>query len=399
MISVPNPPQRSNGNNWIAFLLFACLLFQACNTLKPRPIDPDYGQNQDPKEEQNEQDGSATSVGVDTVAWTDAPENTPHPAFLEPEEPVVEMGIPKEKVLKERYEIAILLPFFTNRFSGLNETVPDDSRLALEFYEGIKLALDQLEIQNIDLTIHVKDTQADTIRMQSILESPELYNADLIIGPITKDNLELVASFGLNNQIPVVSPLNPRSITTEENPYFIQVNPSVRTHFLELIRFIHKAHANPENVLIISPSGNAGDQRVAYLEEGHQLQLEDPDVEPYAQISFKLEKGAELLLDGHLSALDTTIVIIPSRDEGFVQYVLRELSLLRENKKFVIYGMEQWQEFERIDYNYFENLNIRVSSSHHLDFKNEATLAFKRLFFSEYGMIPVDYSSRGYDVM
>ncbi|MEO1436975.1 MAG: hypothetical protein AAFV80_15655 [Bacteroidota bacterium] len=400
MTLVPNPPQRLSGNKLFGFILICCLLLQACNTLKPRPIDPDYGQNKDPQEEANGQTGDpATSVGVDTVAWTDVPENTPHPGFLEPEEPVVEIGMPKERVLKERYEVAIMLPFFTNRYSGVGETVPTASKLALEFYEGVKLALDQLEMQGVNLTIHVKDTQADTLKVKSILQSPEVYNADLIIGPVTRDNLGIVAEFARNNGIPLVSPLNPVSISESENPFLIQVNPSKRTHFIELVKFINQAHANPENVLIISPAGNAGDQRVAYIEEGHQLQSEDANIEPYKQVSFKLEERAELLLEGHLSTLDTTVVIVPSRDEGFVQYVLRELSLLRKSKKFVVYGMEQWQNFERIDYNYFENLNIRVTSSRHLDFREESTLAFKRLFFSEYGMIPVDYSSRGYDVM
>lgn len=401
MTLVPNHRQPLSGNSlFLVGSLIFILLASSCSLFKPKePLDPDFGQNKDPKETETEDPVNNPTVGVDTVSWTDAPDDTPHPSFTETEIPEVDLGLPKEKELKDQYEIAVLLPFFTNRFSDFGEKLPKDSRLALEFYEGLRLALDQLELEGVNFVVNALDTQADSVRVKQLLETPEVYNADLIIGPITPDNLTVVESFAKANRIPLVSPLNPRDNIASDNPFFIQVNPSIRNHFVELVKFINSTHGSLDNVLIISPTGSAGEQRVSYIEEGHQEVTEQAEIAPFENLPFKLEEGAELQLAGYLSSLDTTVVIIPSRDEGFVQYVLRELSLLRNQKRFVVYGMEQWQEFQRIDFNYFENLNVRITSSYHVDYKNESALAFKRLFFSDYGMVPVDYSSRGYDIM
>ncbi|MEM6726536.1 MAG: hypothetical protein AAF598_21035, partial [Bacteroidota bacterium] len=91
MILVPNHQRPLNGNKFFVWVFVCCLLIlQACNTLKPKPIDPDYGQNKDPKEETDPKANNDPTVGVDTVAWTDMPENTPHPVFTEPEVPEID---------------------------------------------------------------------------------------------------------------------------------------------------------------------------------------------------------------------------------------------------------------------------------------------------------------------
>jgi hypothetical protein len=60
--------------------------------------------------------------------------------------------------------------------------------------------------------------------------------------------------------------------------------------------------------------------------------------------------------------------------------------------------MPQWMDYERIDFDYYEKLNVHVSSSVFIDELNPDIRAFKRRYYDRYGEIPLEEAFVGYDV-
>ena len=108
-----------------------------------------------------------------------------------------------------------------------------------------------------------------------------------------------------------------------------------------------------------------------------------------------------------ISLQDTAVFIVPSwSNETFIYSFLQKLDLARgggvegeEDVHVVVYGMPQWMDFERVDFSYYEKLNVHVSSSIYLDPLAPEVQLFKRRFYERFGTIPQPEAFQGYDVM
>lgn len=69
------------------------------------------------------------------------------------------------------------------------------SSYAIEFYEGVLVALDSLKKDGLSIQMSVFDTGNDTAKTAAILRKPEMKTMDLIIGPLYYKNFIKVADF------------------------------------------------------------------------------------------------------------------------------------------------------------------------------------------------------------
>ena len=111
-----------------------------------------------------------------------------------------------------------------------------------------------------------------------------------------------------------------------------------------------------------------------------------------------------------MNETDTMVFIIPSwSSESFIYSFLRKVDLARipvddngselPQKYIVIYGMPQWMTFERIDYDYYEQLNVHVSSNSFINPLSPEVQFFKRRYFDRFGSVPNEEAFLGYDIM
>ncbi len=306
--------------------------------------------------------------------------------------------IETEAMTKNNYTVVIMMPFLTNQFTSF-DPIPSKSKRALEFYEGAKMALADLQSQGVPMTVYVFDTQYSEHVVQSLLNSGPLFEADLIIGPVTKKNCELVANFGRMNNKVVVSPYNYVSVV-EQNPFYVQVNPSVQTQYVRLMEYITKTFGSTNNAIIFAPAGKrAVDQRIQQIQNASgmtgsgQLRLHTFSVMAVNEESMEADR--------FLIAGQNNIVIIPSRDPGFVAYCMRELNPFRRSHKVTVIGMPQWEDekFEKVDYNYYDNLRLTVGSESYINPDNFKVRNFIGRYASEYGTKPSENVFKGYDIM
>ncbi|MCP4441209.1 MAG: amino acid ABC transporter substrate-binding protein [Aureispira sp.] len=306
--------------------------------------------------------------------------------------------------LKKAYNVAILMPFMASGFvPAPTKEIPGKSLRALEFYEGVRLALDTLEKQGINLFVNIYDTKKSTATVQEILRKQELQEADLIIGPVSSKVSKEVAKFAKENKIPMVSPFNSRGNIADKNPYYIQLNPSFEPHSKVIVDYVFNKFESrhPKKYLVLGMKQDTG--RMKLIQDAYADLKNDIN----AKIPQHITKDNTLSIESikkHLSKDSENIIIIPSyKDESFIYNALREINSLidklemKKSYKLTVIGMSRWRYYERVNFEYYSNLNMLLTSEVHIN--TSRSKHFKTEYKQTYGISPREFGYIGYDVM
>ena len=97
----------------------------------------------------------------------------------------------------------------------------------------------------------------------------------------------------------------------------------------------------------------------------------------------------------------TTVFIVPSwADESFVYSLLRQLMMVHsEGEDIVVYGMPQWKDYNQVDFEFYEKLNVHISSAFYVDYADERVKQFRQKYFDTFGTVPSEEAFLGYDIM
>ena len=312
---------------------------------------------------------------------------------------------------KLAYQVAVLLPFMSNRFvPASGREIPLRSIKAVEFYEGMLMAFDSLKREGVSLFVHVFDTQRDTNVVKRLLSSRALQEADLIVGPVTSSNLRLVAEFGKTYKKTVVSPLNDGADLTTNNPYFIQVNPSFEVHARYMVDLLDRVarpnrfrtQVQERNYLILALERDSA--RVATLQRAYATATNRPD----ATLPTLIRKGSTIDISNIkplLKSNQLNVIVMPTyHDESFVYNSLRELQKLidkverNSSYELAIIGMDRWRYYNRINFDYYEDLNVHLTSAYYTP-KTGSIQGFRDSYKALYGTGSREFSLKGFDIM
>ena len=350
---------------------------------------------------------------MDTIKWKNIPTDSIPPIQTQTAQVEEESGNPSELIDRgdygteyyTAYDISIMLPFLTDRFNSLSSEIYDNSYWALGFYGGVKMALDELNEEGIKLNVTVMDSKANERRVGSLLSTrTELFNAHMILGPYRSDNVRMVAEFAKRNNITYISPHTASSNISNNNPNYIQVSPTLQSHCKAITRHARQNYEG-NRIVLVARDKPAEKARFAYFQEENYL------IEGTRNDSVRLE---EYLIEdndsGNYSSMDiaqfvnpgeTTIFIVPSwSNENFIYSFLAYAKVAKGlNSNIVVYGMPQWMEYDRIDFELYESLNVHVSADTYLDYYDTDIQFFRSRFFDRYGITPRTEAFLGYDVM
>lgn len=306
--------------------------------------------------------------------------------------------------MKSSYNVALMLPFVTNKFSTLDSEIYPKSEWAIQYYGGTQLALDRLKTEGINLNINTLDTQGSEGKVNNeISNNPAVLNADLIVGPYRSVNVRQVAEFAKTRQIPVVSPYSAASNVSIDNPYLVQVNPSLNTH-IEKITAHALSRFNANQIVLVVRDKAEERARLKLFQNAQKTIEKSDDVTPFREFIINDDgkyNNLEGAIRGHFISGGTTVFIVPTwSNEIFVNSFLRQVEIARRSyDKVSIYGMPQWMEFTNTDYTYFEKLNVHVSNSFFVNKETEDARAFRQSFYNRYGKRAEEAAYLGYDVM
>lgn len=310
---------------------------------------------------------------------------------------------PEGSEKKSSYNLALLLPFQTDNFSSEDNKMSNTANWAVHFYAGLQMAFETLESEDINLNVSVIDTKGNEGELRRILrENEDVAQSDVIIGPYRRSNVNQVSQYAKRTNKTVISPYNARRGLTDLNPNYVQVNPSLKSH-CEAITYHVRENYGVEEVVLVARNQQEELDRMEYFQVANYTFSQGRDttslkefVVDDATADFHEMDVSPFIRDG-----ETTVFVVASyRDETFIYSLLRQIAVnLSEDDKVVVYGMPPWINYERIDFDFFEKLNVHISSSNFVDNFDPSIRIFKQQYFERYGTSPDAEAFLGFDLM
>ncbi len=274
----------------------------------------------------------------------------------------------------------------------------------LEFYEGALLAVQSLQKEGLSINLSVFDTERDSATVQQFIDNGDLRDMDLIIGPAYTHNMRMVAEYGEERRIPVVSPLASRNVLLEDNSYLFQVRPTFETEVEKLTGFVSGFH--DKNIVMIHPGDSLEASHVDLLKRRMFYKLSFYTF--FSEVVFKeviyndqITKNDSINSIEHaLSADIKNIVIVPTDNEPFVSNIVSILNTLSADYEVLLVGYQSWQRFRNIELQHFYNLNLHICTPFILDYTREEVKAFIRSFRESFQGEPEPFSFawQGHDI-
>ncbi|MEZ4988715.1 MAG: ABC transporter substrate-binding protein [Saprospiraceae bacterium] len=229
----------------------------------------------------------------------------------------------------------------------------------------------------------------------------DVNSAHLIIGPYLRSNATILAEKARSNGSILVSPHSASANISPNNPNYIQVKPSLETHCQAIMQHVAKDHSY-DQIVLVALNNDAEKARFDYLQKAWQITNGNTDTRELKRItvdSNRLEMGS-VDLAKYFTGTGETVFIVPSwSKETFIYNFLRKLDIAKgQYNRVAVYGMPQWMDYERIDFDYYEKLNVHVSSSVFIDDLNPDIRAFKRRYYDRFGDIPNEEAFSAYDL-
>ncbi|MEM6772200.1 MAG: ABC transporter substrate-binding protein, partial [Bacteroidota bacterium] len=364
---------------------------------------------------------NAPTDKMDTIRWTTVSEErtppivedgndiyTPNPIpNTDPDantglNPISQVGTTETgSRLLSGYNVDFALPFLTDRYLGSEDEIDPNSQWALHFYSGAKIALDEMRGQNVgaNYNVNVQDTRASKGQTTALASSPEFRRSQIVIGPYLKDNVTTMAEAAKGMETVLISPYSAATGISVKNPNYVQVNPTLETHVRSLLQHAYRTQRASRIVLV---SGGTPSQlsRLAYLQDEYKILTGNAEVQPLEELVVDMN-DANTNLSEYTNGRKTIFIVPIYEDESFVANFLRLLySASRDDfgRSVAVYGLPQWIDFTRINFDYYEGTNVHVSSSVFVDQLDPAVRAFRRKFFERFATLPNDEAYVGYDV-
>lgn len=290
---------------------------------------------------------------------------------------------------KPVYDVGLFLPLHgdTGKFNI-------KSSVALEFYEGALMAVEDFNDTETELRVHIYDTQNDSTNVKEVLKNDNIKNLDLVIGPLFASGFQRVSTFLLPDSIVCVSPFSQTFKVIEDNPNAHKITPAAITIVDQCAQYIG-ANYKKQNIVFIASN---------YSKDSGNMQLYHDRIKDAATLNgtpFKEDnfntKGA--LNENLLVAGKKNLVVFPSGDQTAVTLMITRLNELSAKYDITLWGINQWQNFDDLDLQKLTKLNMHFARTAFADKSDGMVTALNARCREKYKVDASEYFFQGYDVM
>ncbi|MFZ5941070.1 MAG: LysM peptidoglycan-binding domain-containing protein [Bacteroidota bacterium] len=313
------------------------------------------------------------------------------------------------------YRIAFFIPFNYEQLPPLDSLLKDvtsPSRISriqetyqmdqvtpkainfLEFYEGALLAVDSALQLGMKLEIRFYDTRRSSDRMREILSDPSLRDFDLFIGPFYSFNVEIAASYAMEQHIPLVTPFHSDPGLISSNPYLFQITPSYETECRMAARYLAREFGS--NLIFVHSSDSSEMAMNEYFREQLFRELRtytNPSDTMLKEIV--LDNGVPTDLLNVLSPDRRNIVISLTANEAFASQLVTNLYFSRQNYDIELFGSPYYVSFDNIDIRYFHALQLTLAHGQLYSYSDPLVNTFMFKFHRNYNNLPMEQTRKG----
>jgi ABC-type branched-subunit amino acid transport system substrate-binding protein len=244
----------------------------------------------------------------------------------------------------KKHKIAVFSPIYLDSaFSGKNynhgKNFPRFTLQGIGFVQGAMIALNNFPIESCQIETFIYDSKSDSANIQNLIETNVLDDIEMIIASVKDRELVLLSKFCLRKKIPLISATFPNDAGISQNPFFVILNSTLKTHCESIFSYLLQTHTN-EKIIHVRKSGNQEDRISNYFQN-----INKPDNKSLLNIKT-------ISLDSNYSqiknALDSTrlnIIIAGSLDESFAVEIYKILKTCLPKYKIQLIGMPNWDGF------------------------------------------------------
>jgi hypothetical protein len=302
-------------------------------------------------------------------------------------------NIPKQK-------IAVFVPLYLDSaFDATNsyrydKAFPKFINPGLEFYEGVQLALDSLNKENIPLEVFVYDTRSAKHILQEQIN--ELDSIGLIIAHATVQENWVLADEARIRSIPYINVNLPNNGGITNNPFFVMLNPTLRTHVESVYRYLQRSYAL-NTITILRKKGQMEDIIKSYLDDYSKTTSSVPLKLQYVNLidSFTIKQLIPLLDSNRQNTF-----VAASLDESFNRRLITQLALAGKSYKTTIIGMPTLDNLEKdLSKPEFKGPEIIYGQPFYNAKTDKVSTSINNYFNTKMYARPSDMVFRGYEVM
>lgn len=263
----------------------------------------------------------------------------------------------------------------------------------LEFYNGAMMAIDSLNAEGVNAEVFFYDTKSANEPLETILEKEELKSLSLIIASFNNRNeIKQLADFALAHRIPLISETYPNDGGVAENPFFVLINSTLKTHIDALYKYLQRTSA-ANNIVWVKRKGATEDLIQSYFTDNSKKT---------ASIPLKL-KTIELIDSFNTADLMTSLdsnrqntVICGTLNESFSLSVIKTLSANRDYATQVM-GMPTWDGFKDLNKTELKGVDIIYSSPYYYPRTDKLGTSITAKYRNKFLSRPSDFVFKGYE--
>ena len=368
--SVRNRRQLLSGSKAILFLS-VLFLVAACSP-KIRPVAPQTSAKTEEQINREKAEAAKVAEAVKPVADT-----------------------PKLVRANRKTSIALLLPFDLDHVDFSKNTSSKNllkTNIAVDFYEGFKLALDSLSGSGQNFKLNVFDTKDEVSQAQKLSQNPIIRNSDLIVGPVFPAGVQAFSASVSNLNKPLVSPLSAASPAGYNNQNLITLTPPLEFHAWRVAKFIQE-NIRPKTVYIL---------RSGFTEENKYILPFKRSIDSLGRKRIKvvdvtISKGDFTALLPQLSKTSENVFVIPSTNRSFLSVTLQALGALADTYPVQLFGHPNWNKATFLQPELLEKMHTCITSASQIDYKSAEIINLIRNFRKVYHTEPSEYALKGFD--
>lgn len=267
----------------------------------------------------------------------------------------------------------------------------------IQFYEGVRVALDILEKEGYGVTLHVYDVDdADPTSMKRVLSLPEIKEMDLLLPLVLSQPFDIVSDYAKKNNIPVVNPMSTRSAMVIDNPMIYKIMCSNKGIVRTVLRYITTSYVSPHVILLHSDNKAEKNLLNAYtgaLEKQKKITWTSLATTQPNDVLRVLKKGRDNIIIALYDRQD------PRKNEAMAAGLSSRLSLYRE-MPLTLFVFPEWLDYVSVNLGALQQLNTHFTHSCFGDYTNKNYVSFVESFRTHFKTEPTQvYAVLGYDIM
>ncbi len=278
----------------------------------------------------------------------------------------------------------------------------------LEAYEGILIAVDSLRSLGLNIELDVYDITGDSTELNRIIWSGKLNDVDLIIGPVFSSNLNRMAAYAAERNIPIVSPVPLRDQNILENrPTLYRVYPSANVSQDIVVRELESHKGS--NIVFVYADTLMNDPKTAGFWNRLKASIGTDSLNNTTLLTPQYFTGAIKKRDtysgvasfeGLLKPDRENIIILAFTQTPIVSSAFSTLHTLSRKYDIKVIGYPEIGGQETIEIKYYYDLELFIPTESYIDFNSPAAASFTSVFRNKFRTEPMagSFAWRGFDI-